>query len=62
MARAIIDLARYALREAYAVQASDTAARAHAHRVLVAQGHDEPAAAKAVDAAFARWFDVTEPC
>lgn len=56
--RDLTTLARNALREAYAVQSSDEAAKAHARRVLTARGHDEQASAKAVDAAFSRWFAV----
>ena len=60
MSRKLIDLARDALREAYAVQASDLAAKAHARRALTARGHDEAAVSDAVEAAFARWFALSE--
>lgn len=60
MALTLADLARQSLRDAYAVQASDAAAKAHARRQLMARGHDEAAATLAVDAAFSRWFVVAE--
>lgn len=52
----LITLARYALREAYAVQSSDEAAKTHARRALNARGADEQASSQAVETAFMRWF------
>ncbi len=58
MARDLTTLARNALREAYAVQTTDEAAKAHARRALNARGADEQAASQAVETAFMRWFHI----